>query len=66
MDLWESIFGRWESNFGPLRVDFWPLRHLVVDVGHIGDDFELLEVDFSFGGEFRLLSSDFWPVAFDL
>ena len=66
MDPWEWILGFWESNFGPLRVDFWPLRHLVVDVGLVGDNFELLEVDFSFGGEFSLLSFDFWLVGFDL
>ena len=51
--LWVP-YSRFEPHgvhFGPLEVDF---RHLVVDVGNLGFDFKLLEVDFSSGGEFRL------------
>ena len=55
----DSRFEPHGVHFGPLEVDF---RHLVVDVGHLWDDFKLLEVDFSFGANLGY----FWPVGFAL
>ena len=70
MGLWESVFeplgvdtGSLRVDFEPLGVDFGPLKS---DVRNLGVDSASLGVDFSLGGEFRLLVFDLRPQSVDL